>query len=330
MTALRVVSSLVVLLAFVLVAASAPLDAGSPVQVFEPILPTVSPGGTQIAWVEGATSRVIVARPDGSGAHAVGPTVERGGVSQVTWIGTGIVVDSDFTLFLLTPDGRRSKLGPASDLAFSVGGSHLASGSPGCGGCVGPILLVDMRTGKISRLGSPKLANSEPALSPDGRRVTWAGPGGLWIAPVSGGTPRKLVVAGSCPQWSPDGRWIAYLGPNARLEIVPATGGRSRLLATHVSGCNVPGAPAWSPDSTRIAFEQGDGLAIASTSAGAVVQRSAGLGRVAGGFAWSADGSGLYASVRPTAEEAARDNCTALWLLDPDTLRGTRILNGCP
>jgi hypothetical protein len=57
---------------------------------------------------------------------------------------------------------------------------------------------------------------------------------------------------------------------------------------------------------------------------------SSSLGRIAGGFAWSPDGSRLYVSVRPAAEEAAHDNLHRVVARQRSHLRGTRIRNGCP
>jgi Tol biopolymer transport system component len=69
----------------------------------------------------------------------------------------------------------------------------------------------------------------EPAFSPDGKMIAYvdtkdlgkAG-GGLWVIPVSGGTPKLVVNAGnaSSPVWSPDGDMIAFLD-DQQICIVP-------------------------------------------------------------------------------------------------------------
>ncbi len=77
-------------------------------------------------------------------------------------------------------------------------------------------------------------------VSPDGRQVVFSALGRLYIAPTSGGTPRRLTredgVMEQDPSWSPDGRSIVYVtwSDEALGEVrqVAARGGRSRTLST--------------------------------------------------------------------------------------------------
>lgn len=79
----------------------------------------------------------------------------------------------------------------------------------------------------------------------------------LWRVPLAGGPALALTAgpADSQPVISPDGRWIAFLrggdGP-AQLAVLDARGGEARVLTKHRLG--VTGRPAWSPDSSRIAY----------------------------------------------------------------------------
>jgi len=69
----------------------------------------------------------------------------------------------------------------------------------------------------------------EPAFSPDGKMIAFAGenPGssegelGLWIITPQGGTPHLLADAGnaSSPVWSPDGKMVAFLDYNRGKQI---------------------------------------------------------------------------------------------------------------
>ena len=59
---------------------------------------------------------------------------------------------------------------------------------------------------------------SSPALSRDGSRLAVAlregGQSSIWIKPVAGGNPTKLMMERRNllePAWSPDGRWVSYL-----------------------------------------------------------------------------------------------------------------------
>lgn len=309
---------------------------------YEPILPAVSPDGSRVAWVEGANDQVVEARigrtrPYLRGARAVGRPW-RNGIAAIAWTRYGIIVDSNFTLYLLSSKGHVTKVGPAGDFAFSVRGSRVASGSPGCDTCTGAVVVIDVKSKEQWRLGDAGAANQEPSLSPNGKQVAWAAPEGIMVGTVAGGgSPHLLAPGGFCPRWSPDGHSIAYLAQDDSLQVVPATGGTSEAVASPpAGGCNEPGAPSWSPNSKRIAFEPvrahggGEGsLAIVNVNSDGLVYDSTRLGSIAGGFAWTADSSRLYVSIRPWAKQAAQNNCTALWLLHAGTLRGSRLLNGC-
>ena len=287
----------------------------------------VSPDGTHIGWLEGSTYRLWTAYGDGTGARVVGPGFAGNGASNAAWTQAGFVVDSNFTLFLVTPAGRRVRLGPDGDFTFSVGGDRVASGSGGQPGQTGPVRIVDLRTRRTVTMGFPRVANLEPALSPDGARVAWTASGRLWVARV-GGSPHRLVANGSCAQWSPDGKWIAYVGAPDSLSMVSPSGGTPRTVFAHPGGCNVPGGPAWSPDSTRIAVGAAE-LTVVNVETRRSVHVATAIGRVAGGFAWTPDGSALYASIRPWIRERYRDNCTSLWRLDATRLRGAVVVRGC-
>jgi Tol biopolymer transport system component len=290
----------------------------------DPLYPMVSPDGSKLAWVEGATTRIWIANLDGTVAHVFGPSFAANGIGQIAWTRYGMVVDSNYTLFRLSATGKRTKLSVVGDQWFSIGGRRAAVGG---GHGTGPLTVVDLLTGKVTRVGSPGQFNNEPSLSPDGRRVAWVGPGGIWIAPATGGPGHQLVPGGSCPMWSPDGRSIAYLTLGNRgqdLHVVGASGGSSKLLALRAGGCETF---AWSPDSKSIAITP-QRVAIVNVATRRVT-RSPGLGRV-GGPIWSRDGSDLYVSARPLAQEKASDNCTNLWQLDTKSLTGRVIVPGCP
>ncbi|MGH3800399.1 MAG: hypothetical protein ACRDTD_09760, partial [Pseudonocardiaceae bacterium] len=58
-----------------------------------------------------------------------------------------------------------------------------------------------------------------PSVSPDGRQIAFSAFGKLYVAPASGGAPRRLTetpltrdnMTEQQPAWSPDGRWLAYV-----------------------------------------------------------------------------------------------------------------------
>jgi serine/threonine-protein kinase len=135
----------------------------------------------------------------------------------------------------------------------------------------------------------------DPALSPDGRLLAYAtGPLGamkLFVRQLEGGNtiPITSAVVGNLrkPRWSPDGARIAYVSSRG-IEIVPALGGRPRLVA----GASPPDTAndvTWSPDGAQLAYRIGDTLYRRAVEA-------KGQGTLIGGaeqphsLAWSPDG----------------------------------------
>ena len=118
-------------------------------------------------------------------------------------------------------------------------------------------------------------AESELALSPDGRRIAYVRSEGtrpraqIWVMNVDGSDQRRLTSGGDgefWPQWSPDGRRLAYMVWDDS-ACTPVSG----------SGCAVPDVwtvdadgsgqrkvldsafqPRWSPDGSKLLFQRYD------------------------------------------------------------------------
>jgi WD40 repeat protein len=294
-----------------------------------PMLVTVSPAGTRIAWSDGFDWRVWVANKDGSGQHAASAPFSDG-IGQLTWTRFGLIADSNYTLTLLTQSGRRIKIGGVGDEHFSVGGAHVASGRIGCGGCHGPISVFNIRTHTVVHLGNPKDINANPALSPDGARVAYDIPRGVVIQAAKGGRAR-LIQGGSCLiSWSPDGKTLAF--GSTGIATQPATGGHLATLVPPSRGAAcVDQVPAWSPDSREIAFVRSSGgrgssqplvqLAVLDLHMHAMRLTAKQLGSVTS-YAWSPDGASIFATFRT-------DDCGTIWRLDAASLTGNAIYQGC-
>ena len=91
------------------------------------------------------------------------------------------------------------------------------------------VWLLDLADGQISRLTAgrelmPYWDDTTPVISPDGAQVAYTEGGWVWIVPLAGGPPGKLIEAGS-PVW---------LGPD-RLVISVEREQRSRLAVVSIA-----------------------------------------------------------------------------------------------
>jgi eukaryotic-like serine/threonine-protein kinase len=152
-----------------------------------------------------------------------------------------------------------------------------------------------LEVGRRSRVTLDPGLEVDPALSPDGRFVAYAGgttrETKLFVRQLEGGSPVPITrdVSGNLrrPVWSPDGTRIAF-NSSRGIELVPAFGGIPKLLV----GGETPQAIAdlaWSPDGRSLAYRLGDTLYTRAAEGGPPR-------RVATAYelhspAWSPDGS---------------------------------------
>jgi hypothetical protein len=104
------------------------------------------------------------------------------------------------------------------------------------------------------------LTDTEPALSPDGKRMAYMSllrgttlPQ-IWIANADGTLPTQIRV-GRSPSWSPDGTKVAYSAPDTsghwKIWVMEADGATPTQLTT---GDHKDEHPVWTPDGKRIVF----------------------------------------------------------------------------
>jgi hypothetical protein len=242
-------------------------------------------------------------------------------VGQVKWTHSGLLVDSNYTLFLLTPSGKRVKIGGVGDQVFSVAGIHAASGSAPCGYCKGPVTIYNVRTHTAVRLGDRGKPNEDPALSPDGSEVAYSTAAGIVVQSTRGGPVRRLGVGGGCETWSPNGRTLAFYALNV-LESVPVAGGKPTVLLRKAV-CGTP--PAWSPDSKTVALTYGPSrLALVDVRTHVVRKTPIAAGRAVG-ITWSPDGTSLVVAFR-----RGYDYCGNVERVDVSTLARATLVRGCP
>ncbi len=120
--------------------------------------------------------------------------------------------------------------------------------------------LLDPSDGRLTALTQGSGGISAVDWSPDGAEIAFGDGSGISvISPVNGSYPREIARnVGSVDSvvWSPDGAQIAFdtfQGDSSRIYVMNADGSARRQLADGAK-FEGPGAPVWSPDSTRIAY----------------------------------------------------------------------------
>jgi Tol biopolymer transport system component len=79
----------------------------------------------------------------------------------------------------------------------------------------------------------------------------------IYLVPATGGNARRLTLEGGArPIWSPDGKSIAYVGASRdeALRVIPAQGGREKILVPAATFGAVTAVGGWSADSRKIYF----------------------------------------------------------------------------
>jgi serine/threonine-protein kinase len=161
----------------------------------------------------------------------------------------------------------------------------------------------ELRLGRRVALTRDPGLEIEPAVSPDGRLVAYAGGDmsslEIRVRQIEGGSAITVAPGSERPQrwpyWSPDGSRILFGSPRG-IEIVSALGGPSRLVVEQVSDpkANAWGTsgllmPAgWVPDGKSIAFIRADTLYLQDLS-GSTARRLASGGEIHS-LAWSPNG----------------------------------------
>ncbi|WP_375782013.1 amidohydrolase family protein [Streptomyces zingiberis] len=163
-----------------------------------------------------------------------------------------------------------------------------------------------------------------PALSPDGRSVAFAALNALWVGPVSGGRPRRLVRADPSrfplgPSWSADGTALVYADDRDGLYAVrrhELRGGAETVLAR---GGRV--FPALSPDGSRLAsLDMSGNLVVTDLGSGAerVLAAPLGGGGLPGRPSWSPDGRYVALCDRNRLNQRFREGYNLIRVLRAD------------
>jgi imidazolonepropionase-like amidohydrolase/Tol biopolymer transport system component len=221
------------------------------------VRPTPSPDGKKIAFVrrERAKTKLYVRDLVSGEEHKVYDALDED--MQETWAVTGVypnmawTPDSGSVVFWAGGKIRRVNVvdGASAEIPFHVDDTRVVIDA------THPTveLAPDRFTTKMPRWAS---------VSPDGRQVVFETLGKLWVKPVAGGAPKRLVSSDEAefelfPSWSRDGKTVVFVGWTdaglGHIRTVAAGGGAAKDVLAQ------PGHyafPRFSPDGKTVVFER--------------------------------------------------------------------------
>ena len=222
-------------------------------------------------------SEIYVADYDGYGAQKV--TSDGSIVAAPTWVpGRRTLLYTSYRLG--NPDIFIHDLATGSRKPLSrQAGLNTSAAASADGQRVAMILSKDgspnVYVGRLDGSGTTRITDnrqgdSSPCWSADGRSLCFSsrtgGPSTLYVVPASGGSPKRLRLAGVSnatePDWSPDGQSIVFTTQSPRgfeVCVVPSGGGDvSRLVEGE--------DPVWAPNSRTVIYARrvGKGVRVLS------------------------------------------------------------------
>jgi dipeptidyl aminopeptidase/acylaminoacyl peptidase len=121
-------------------------------------------------------------------------------------------------------------------------------------GVVQEIWIAPLSGGEPRKIGE----GHSPAISPKGDVVAYIFKSQIWLAKLDGGeAPEQLIHSRgetSSLRWSPDGLYLAFVSRRSDHSLIGAYALASKKLSYMQPSTNYDSGPAWSPDSQSIAF----------------------------------------------------------------------------
>jgi Tol biopolymer transport system component len=209
------------------------------------VCPVFSPDGTRLAYAESTDTSGVTGNTYQWAARAVVIlALDADGLPTGSAVRIPASPDGGDPCPEWSPDGR--------SLAFLTGGKAKLAILSGVLAVVQPGASISDVSASLEdlQIGDPALR--ELTWSGDGDAIAVAGPSGIWLAPVSGGTARQLATGtGIGLSWSPDGARIAFATDDQEplVRILDVASGTTQDIGSGYG-------PVWAPDGSRIAYER--------------------------------------------------------------------------